>query len=321
MSPVAINIERWKAADIVLLDIEGTISSISFVKDTLYPYALRRLTRLAHESWEQESFQELIEGFPEETRGDAETLIAHVEELTRKDIKAVYLKQLQGKLWKQGYSNGEITTPLYPDVLTILESWLAIPKKLAIFSSGSVEAQLNFFKYIEIPQLATAELSQKGNDEAATDVLETHPTEEAQVDESKQDDTSRKCPHSPSATNPDSSDLPSSLSTKKTKTTTLEATLNESPPKTRDLNPLFINKFDTVTAGSKLEKASYEKICEELETVPEKVVFLTDNVKEATAATQAGVYTIVVDRPGNAPLADEIFDTYPVITALDQIHL
>lgn len=55
--------------------------------------------------------------------------------------------------------------------------------------------------------------------------------------------------------------------------------------------------------------------------MPGKVVFLTDNVKEAAAATIAGVYTIVVDRPGNAPLADEIFDNYPVITALDQIPL
>ncbi|KAF2491564.1 2,3-diketo-5-methylthio-1-phosphopentane phosphatase [Lophium mytilinum] len=241
MSPVAINVERWKAADIVLLDIG----------------------QLAHDSWDEESFQELIEGFPEETRRDSESLIAHVEELTRKDIKAVYLKQLQGKLWKQGYSSGEITTPLYPDVLPALESWLAIPKKLAIFSSGSVEAQLNFFKYIEIP--------------------------------------------SPKTTDPETSEE--------------EPILPTPPPKTRDLNPLFTANFDTITAGPKLESASYDKICSALTTVPEKVVFLTDNVKEAAAATVAGVYALVVDRPDNAPLAEEIFETYPVITALDQIPL
>ena len=62
-----------------------------------YPYALSRLTQLAHDSWKGETFQELIAAFPEETRNDAATLVAHVEDLTTKDIKAVYLKQLQGR--------------------------------------------------------------------------------------------------------------------------------------------------------------------------------------------------------------------------------
>lgn len=47
---------------------------------------------------------------------------------------------------------------------------------------------------------------------------------------------------------------------------------------TRDLKPLFSAHFDTVTAGSKLEKESYEKICRELGTEASKVTFLTDNV-------------------------------------------
>ena len=62
-----------------------------------YPYALTRLTQLAHNSWKDETFQEFIAAFPEETRKDAATLVAHVEDLTTKDIKAVYLKQLQGR--------------------------------------------------------------------------------------------------------------------------------------------------------------------------------------------------------------------------------
>ena len=62
-----------------------------------YPYALSCLTQLAHNAWKDETFQELIAAFPEETRKDAATLVAHVEDLTTKDIKAVYLKQLQGR--------------------------------------------------------------------------------------------------------------------------------------------------------------------------------------------------------------------------------
>lgn len=47
---------------------------------------------------------------------------------------------------------------------------------------------------------------------------------------------------------------------------------------TRDLKPLFAAHFDTVSAGSKLEKASYEKICKELAQEAGTVSFLTDNV-------------------------------------------
>jgi len=63
-----------------------------------YPYALQRLTTLARDSWGDPTFQHLIAGFPEATRPDAATLLAHVEDLTRRDVKAVYLKQLQGML-------------------------------------------------------------------------------------------------------------------------------------------------------------------------------------------------------------------------------
>lgn len=56
-----------------------------------------RLAELARTSWADSDFQNLIAGFPEDTRQDADALIAHVHDLTARDIKAVYLKQLQGR--------------------------------------------------------------------------------------------------------------------------------------------------------------------------------------------------------------------------------
>lgn len=50
-------------------------------------------------------------------------------------------------------------------------------------------------------------------------------------------------------------------------------------PNTRDIKPLFSAHYDTVNAGPKLEKASYERICSELGTSVSNVSFLTDNVK------------------------------------------
>ncbi|EDU46597.1 hypothetical protein PTRG_03759 [Pyrenophora tritici-repentis Pt-1C-BFP] len=87
---------------------------------------------------------------------------------------------------------------------------------------------------------------------------------------------------------------------------------------TRD-QPLFSAHYDTVNAGPKTHAASYTKICAELGHSVQKVTFLTDNVKEAEAAMQAGVYTVVVDRPGNAPLDDEARGKYPVIEKLTDL--
>lgn len=235
---VIIDEHRWKQTEVVLLDIEGTISSISFVKEVMYPYALDSLTRQARDSWADSHFQSLIAAFPQETRQDADTLIAHVQDLTRRDIKAVYLKQLQGHLWTAGFRSGDLKTPLFDDVIPTLEGWKSAGKTLAIFSSGSVQAQLQFFSYVR------------------------------------------------------------------------------DGDSTRDIKPLFSAHYDTVNAGPKLEHSSYVKICSELGKDVSKVTFFTDNVKEAEAATKANVYTVVVDRPGNAPLSDEARGTFPVIQQL-----
>ncbi|KAJ8105187.1 hypothetical protein OPT61_g10331 [Boeremia exigua] len=149
MTVPSIDTARWTASEVVLLDIEGTISSISFVKDVMYPYALDRLRRLARDSWSDSDFQDLIAGFPAETKHDAESLLAHVEDLTRRDVKAVYLKQLQGHLWKTGFTEGDLKTPLFSDVVPTLTAWKDAGRTLAIFSSGSVQAQLQFFSYVQ----------------------------------------------------------------------------------------------------------------------------------------------------------------------------
>ena len=46
---------------------------------------------------------------------------------------------------------------------------------------------------------------------------------------------------------------------------------------------------------------------------------LTLNTTEAEAATQANVYTVVVDRPGNAPLSAKAKAKFPVIQRLTDL--
>src|SRR6185436_13804729 len=78
------------AEHVLLLDIEGTTTPISFVTDTLFPYARARLASfLAGE-------------------GRADETAAFLAEMDR-DGKSTELKALQGRIWEAGYASGELT--------------------------------------------------------------------------------------------------------------------------------------------------------------------------------------------------------------------
>jgi enolase-phosphatase E1 len=61
--------------------------------------------------------------------------------LSDADVKAPALKTLQGIAWREGYADGSLVAPLYPDVAPALRAWHAQGHGLYIYSSGSVEAQ------------------------------------------------------------------------------------------------------------------------------------------------------------------------------------
>ncbi|KND01422.1 2,3-diketo-5-methylthio-1-phosphopentane phosphatase [Spizellomyces punctatus DAOM BR117] len=63
----------------------------------------------------------------------------------------------------------------------------------------------------------------------------------------------------------------------------------------------FKGHFDT-GVGLKVEKASYVKISHEIKQAPERILFISDNIKEIDAAIQAGYQVAITNRPGNAPL-------------------
>jgi len=108
----------------ILTDIEGTTTSLSFVHDTLFPYARVRLPAYvaAH-------------------GGDLDQLLAWMDA----DAKETELKDIQGRIWAQGYAAGELTGHVYPDAAEALRRWHAEGLKLSVFSSGSVAAQRLIF--------------------------------------------------------------------------------------------------------------------------------------------------------------------------------
>ena len=78
---------------------------------------------------------------------DVASAEAYVYWLMDRDRKSTGLKALQGKIWEAGYRAGELKGKgeVYPDVRPALVRWQAAGKRIAIFSSGSVQAQRNLF--------------------------------------------------------------------------------------------------------------------------------------------------------------------------------
>lgn len=134
----------------VVTDIEGTTSSISFVKEVLFPYAARQFPAFLERHWDQPEIQTQVRaaeqesGRPLESPASANALF---QEWIQEDRKATPLKALQGMIWKAGYQNSDYTAHLYPDTAAALQAWKEKGLDLYVYSSGSIAAQKLFFGY------------------------------------------------------------------------------------------------------------------------------------------------------------------------------
>jgi enolase-phosphatase E1 len=145
----------------IILDIEGTTTPIAFVTETLFPYARAHLRpyldrcqdtcadvldRLRRER-QQESDDTAPAWFDASTPTRMSSAIAYVEWLMDRDRKSPALKELQGRIWEEGYRSGELVGQVFPDVPTALERWNRAGIAAGIFSSGSVLAQQLLFRH------------------------------------------------------------------------------------------------------------------------------------------------------------------------------
>ncbi len=140
----------------IVTDIEGTTTSIAFVKDTLFPYARKRLPAFVEthaddqdvRHWLHEAAR--IGGLTEARRTEVIDLLI---EWMDADRKVTPLKALQGMIWKEGYETGEFTSDIYADVPDALRGWHADGVRLYVYSSGSVAAQKLMFTYSDAGDL------------------------------------------------------------------------------------------------------------------------------------------------------------------------
>ncbi|XP_034663153.1 enolase-phosphatase E1 isoform X1 [Drosophila subobscura] len=151
-----------RVAKVVLVDIEGTTTSISFVHDVLFPYAKNNVKKFLAEGWESSSeIKQIVQELQQvpqyveytstfrvpPTEMDVQIIAGFVRYLIDKDLKVTPLKTLQGLIWQQGYETGELRGHVFEDVPGAFAAWREAGLRIAVYSSGSVAAQKLIFKY------------------------------------------------------------------------------------------------------------------------------------------------------------------------------
>lgn len=139
----------------ILTDIEGTTSSLSFVKDVLFPYARERMAEFVRAHVAEPAVRRELE---EVRRLSGKNLSdpEGIEQLIRwidEDKKITPLKSLQGMIWEDGYKKGDFKGHMYEDAVRHLKKWKQAGLRLYVFSSGSVQAQKLLFAHTEYGDL------------------------------------------------------------------------------------------------------------------------------------------------------------------------
>lgn len=152
----------------ILLDIEGTTTPVQFVYGVLFPFARARLRQFlethaaepgvradmqalrreyATDAQQQSKHGAPLPPWPDAPERMAESAAAYALWLMDQDRKSTPLKSLQGRIWEAGYRSGELRGEVYSDVAPALARWRKQGLRMAIFSSGSVQAQQLLFRF------------------------------------------------------------------------------------------------------------------------------------------------------------------------------
>lgn len=132
----------------ILTDIEGTTSSLSFVKDVLFPYSRERMADFVRRHGQEPAVRLLLDEVARlagvnhtDDNRITEQLVRWIDE----DQKITPLKALQGMIWEEGYRRGDFKGHVYEDAVRNLRRWQERGIRLYVYSSGSVQAQKLLF--------------------------------------------------------------------------------------------------------------------------------------------------------------------------------
>ncbi|MET4729664.1 enolase-phosphatase E1 [Lysobacter enzymogenes] len=139
----------------ILTDIEGTTSSISFVKDVLFPYARRALPGFVAARGKEPNVRKWLDVVAVENGGACQdsVIVEVLQGWIDEDRKHTALKALQGMIWADGYKSADFTSHMYPDAAPALQRWKDAGLRLYVYSSGSVPAQRLLFGHSDAGDL------------------------------------------------------------------------------------------------------------------------------------------------------------------------
>ncbi|KAI8804297.1 2,3-diketo-5-methylthio-1-phosphopentane phosphatase [Cladochytrium replicatum] len=151
----------------VVLDIEGTMTSISFVHDVLFPYVANNVESFLQDNWDKPETQQHVNALRSQAKQDVvdglsgvvpivegdksevlASLLGNIRWQMAIDRKIGALKGFQGYMWRGGFESGAMQGDVYDDVVPALKQWTeSLGCRVIIYSSGSIEAQKLLFKY------------------------------------------------------------------------------------------------------------------------------------------------------------------------------
>lgn len=133
----------------IVVDIEGTTSSIAFVHDILFPYARERMHNFLRARAEDPEVLAQMQAVADEAgcAPEPDAVAAELLAWMDADRKATPLKAIQGMIWQQGYAEGSLQGHVYPDTPEWLLAWHTRGLALYVYSSGSMAAQKLIFAH------------------------------------------------------------------------------------------------------------------------------------------------------------------------------
>nr|XP_015927683.1 enolase-phosphatase E1 isoform X1 [Parasteatoda tepidariorum]XP_015927691.1 enolase-phosphatase E1 isoform X1 [Parasteatoda tepidariorum] len=152
-------------ATCILLDIEGTTSSIDFVRKDLHKYLIQNIQNYIVNHWNDVEVQKVVKELIFMNNEEKQTAlhdensdvkckdVSKIQEDTinklkneiQSDQKSAAVKELQGLVWMDGFTKGELVGHLYPDVVDAFKIWKSQVKDIYIYSNGSVQSQCMLF--------------------------------------------------------------------------------------------------------------------------------------------------------------------------------
>jgi len=292
----------------LLLDIEGTTTSIAFVKDTLFPYVLTHLDDHVHNQMTNDEIIDTMVGLIKDVQSLNHDHPTKKELLNgTKDIPASLVQLLLNPIDDDNttailaYLRLQSETLSKMDqykqnVLSLVQALMSHDVKGTTLKSlqgnmwkrGYHSGQLQGHVYSDfLPFLHWC----RGPD----------PTTDAK--------TTQDAPAAP----------PVRISIYSSGSIAAQKLLFRHTPH-GDLTSHFHSHFDTTT-GNKKVSSSYEAIAEALGcgAKPEEVVFVSDAEEEVRAAREAGMVAVVAVRPGNGRLSERCKREFPVVRSLLQL--